>query len=205
MNKPAVIGFTGLAVIAVATFVAARSTSHGPAAELAQASATAGDLVTEAQAGEARAAAEERVAIVIFEPRRGASPRIIHVPQAPERSRASANDSAAAPAVDEDDEVAPPPPPSRYRVIPLPRRAAAPRDDSVPPLGKPRTAVTLPPPAPDESATDILTPIHPTPRYNSGGAPVTPNEALTTETLPPPPPSGYAPPSGLRDRNSPQK
>jgi hypothetical protein len=194
MNKPLTIGFAGLAVAAAVTLVAARSPSRAPAAD------TAGALMpslsmSEAQAAENPSATPEHVAIVVFEPHYGSSPRIIHVPQPPERSRASANDRNEAAATVDDDEVTPPPP-SRYRVIPLPQR----RSNVPPPAVPPRAVLSAPPQPAGE-----LTPIHPTPRYNSKADAAeklaAPNTVPATASLPPPPPPvGYTPPSGLPDR-----
>jgi hypothetical protein len=125
MKKALIVVFVGLAVAAAVTLVFARSPSLVPATAAAQ-SLTPDPLSARAQAIDGSSAEPTQVAIVVFGPRYGSSPRIIHVPQGPEqdsRARADERDEVVAPIEDDDADMAPPP--SRYRVIPLPRHSDA--------------------------------------------------------------------------------
>lgn len=117
-TKALAVFFGGLVIAAVVTLVAAHSSSREPAR-------AAGELSEQAQATD-RPGAPMHVAIVVFAPSHGSSPRIIHIPQADERdsrANAGARDEAVATVADDDAEASPPP---RYCVIPLPRHSEAP-------------------------------------------------------------------------------
>ena len=114
--KALAVFFAGLAVAAAVTLVSAHPSTRAAAR-------TAGELPGEAQAAD-RSSAPMRVAIVVFAPSQGSSPRIIHIPQGGERdSQANAGARDEAVADIDDANVAPAP---RYRVIPLPRHSETP-------------------------------------------------------------------------------
>ena len=143
----------------------------------------------------------------IVAPRISAGPRIIHVPQPGERAdRSTDTDDDEAAATDEngDDDIAPLPPrrqpaqrrieapPSRASAEPLPRPKPAPR-----PVGPPRNVLSAPPPP----AGTSLTPIYPTPRFDTKNEPAEkfapPDESLAK--MPPPP--GYTPPGSRSEQD----
>jgi len=134
MKKALFVFFSGLAVAVAVTLVSARSPSHVSAADAAP-SLAPNPLSARAQVIDASSAEPRQVAVIVFGPHYGSSPRIIHVPQGPEQeSRARANEGEEAVAPIEDDAADAAPPPSRYRVIPLPRRSdvAAPKREAAP-------------------------------------------------------------------------
>jgi hypothetical protein len=200
MNKALIIFFAGLAFAGAVTFVAARSSSPEQASAATRASASAESAY--AQAGGDNVSAS--VPVTVFAPRYGSSPRIIHVPQYGASVEANANDGDSAIAtIDGAGDVPPPRAPLVKRIKPAPRYSdVAPvvpvekRVTKTPVL--PRTVTTLPPSkAADSAPADTLTPIYPTPKYNSSvGKPSEPVEPARVD-LPPPPPPGYTPPSGL--------
>jgi len=239
LGKALVVFFTGVAIAAAVTLVSARSSSREPAAGAARAS---GAMSGRAQAAgnlsaqnlnandTAAGAGPMQVAIVVFAPSHGSSPRIIHVPQSGERdSQASANSGDEAVAIIEQDDDTPPPP--RHRVIPLPRRSDAPapqrraaapapkRQADIAPMAPhrdvtimqklkpPQPVVNLPPPqaqpVPAGEADAKLTPVYPTPRYdNKLETDNGTTDGPSVSAPVPPPPVGYASPSALPYRSN---
>ncbi len=150
-------------------------------------------VVADAHFGDVLSVAPARALNNAYAPRYDRGPRIIHVPQPGERDdRASVNDrdQPAASNDNDDEEVAPPP---RRRAAPPPQRRS---DAPPPPPPGPRRTVLSAPPPPAEG----LTPIYPTPRFNSkadsGDKFAPPREPAVTPSAPPPP-VGYTPPAAL--------
>jgi len=155
MKKALIIFFVGLAVAGAVTLVFARPPSRNPATDAAQ-SLAPDPLSARAQVIDGSSAKPTQVAIVVFAPRYGSSPRIIHVPQGSEQdSRVGADERDEAVAPIEDDNADAAPPPSRYRVIPLPRRsdAVAPQRQAATPAPQRRSDIA---PVPHHGDAPIL-------------------------------------------------
>jgi hypothetical protein len=158
LGKALVVFFAGLAIAAVVTLVSARSSSREPAAGAARG---LGALSARAQAADdlsadntASETAPMQVAIVVFAPSHGSSPRIIHVPQSGDRdNQASANNGDEAVATIEPDDDIPPPP--RHRVIPLPRHSDAPAPQTRAAAPAPKRQADIAPLAPMAPHRDV--------------------------------------------------
>lgn len=171
MKKALIIFFVGLAVAGAVTLVFARPPSRNPATDSAQ-SLAPDPLSARAQVIDGSSAKPTQVAIVVFGPRYGSSPRIIHVPQGSEQdSRVGADERDEAVAPIEDDNADAVPPPSRYRVIPLPRRsdAVAPQRQAATPAPQRRSDIA---PVPHHGDAPILQKLKvaPAARHQSGVA-----------------------------------
>lgn len=128
-------------------------------------------------------------------------PRIIEVPQDDAHDEFDSRDPAGRLTDDDDVEPAPPPrraapKPQRSSTAPAPAPRWKPSKATAPPPAAPppaeRRAVLSAPPPPPES----LSPIYPTPKFESAGKFKPPENAA----FPPPPPPGYEPPAvGPRD------
>lgn len=163
-------------------------------------------IVADAQSGDIVSAAPVRPANVAYgSPRLSSAPRIIHVPQPGDDTRASLPDRAEPAVAPDDDEEEAAPPPRVRQVMPHPQRQSdAPQEPRRKPYAKTTTPQVRPAPPPVERRTvlrappsqhDGPSPIRPTPRFSA--------KAESGEKFPPPPPPGYTPPANLPQSDAP--
>jgi hypothetical protein len=163
-------------------------------------------VVADAQFGDILSVAPAKALNAAYAPRYDRSPRIIHVPQPGGRDDRTSINQRGGPALsneDDDEEIASPP---RRRVPPKPQQrsdeprrkpfSASPspqrRSDAPPPPGPGRAVLSAPPPP-----AEGLTPVRPTPRFNSKSDPIEKFGARDPTVTSSTPPVGYTPPSGL--------
>lgn len=151
-------------------------------------------VVADAQFGDILSVTPAHALEGAYAPSYERGPRIIHVPRRGEPRASIGDRREIAPPEDDDVEVAPPPPPPpppRRHVTAPPQR----RSHVTPPAAQQRKVLSAPPPRPT-----ALTPIYPTPQFNT--------KADKAEKFEPPkdepaaanaatPPRGYTPPAAL--------